>query len=239
MQQMQRFISLISFGAIMAAILFVYQTENDRAVFTISGFGFEPFPFVANKRSYAVVSIKNTGRNYGTIEAAAFDREDKLPMEPTYDPADIAPVQIESGKEQEVISDLGDKPLIFTPQEVSGLLKGSIPLKIAGFVEYSDRYWLGRRIVGFCDIWNASIGSFTACSEKTYTYGYRYLFSAGIQVREIPMITLGRQTASPTTLPRSEFPDPKIENAAEALTGVCGLSAFLRLRRDTLRSHAL
>src|ERR1700688_706422 len=112
MRKMWRIIQVISIGAIVTLVALLYQIENDRAIFTISGFGLEPFPFAANKRTYAVVSIKNIGRNYGAIEAAAFDRAAKLPTEPTYDPADIAPVQIEGGKEQDVISDLGDKPLI-------------------------------------------------------------------------------------------------------------------------------
>jgi len=203
-------ISLV--GLICAAILsvatYLYTVEKDRAVFTISGIGFEPFPLTANKRTYLVLTVQNIGANYGTIEGAAIEREDKLPTEPTYDPANIAPVQIDGGKDLQVISDLGDKPLIFTQPEIAGLSNGNTHIKITGFIEYSDRYWLGGGIVGFCFVWDSTIANFTACSEKNYTYHHRYLFSPGIHVREVPMITVGTQTVSPVTMPL-QMPDPR------------------------------
>jgi hypothetical protein len=201
-------IRAISLATLVAAAVFFYNVENDRAVFEISGIGFDQFPLVANKRNYITVRIKNIGRNFGSIEAAATDREDKLPAEPTYDPANIAPVQIEGGKELEIISDVGVKPLIFTPAEIAGLSNGNARLKIAGFVEYADRYWLGSGIVGFCYIWDHTVTNFTVCSEKNYTYHRRYFVWNGIQIRDRPMLTVGPQTLTPT-MPQMQAPDPR------------------------------
>src|SRR5271170_6142306 len=170
-------------AAIFAAAPFFYTVEKDRAVFQINRFGDSSFPLVANQRTFLVVTIKNTGRNYGIIEAAAVGPVDELPAEPTYDPVDTARVQIEGRSEQAIYSDLGVKPMIFTQPEINALSKGSVPLKIAGFIEYSDKYWFGKRIVGFCYVWDHAIngGDFTPCTEHNYTYSRWYFFSPGIQ----------------------------------------------------------
>jgi hypothetical protein len=102
-----RYVSAGTAAAIIAAIALLYTAENDRANFTISGIGFDPFPLVANKRTYIVLRVKNTGHNYGTITAASLDRVNVPPTEPTYDPAKIASDTIAGGDEKRIISDLG------------------------------------------------------------------------------------------------------------------------------------
>jgi hypothetical protein len=206
-----RYVSAGAAAAVIAAIALLYTAENDRANFTISGIGFDPFPLVANKRTYIALKVKNTGHNYGTITAASLDRVNVLPTEPTYDPAKIASDTISGGDEKRIISDLGDKPLAFTQQEINGLSNGHTYLKMAGFITYRDKYWLlGNSVVGFCYVWNptdTSVGNFDVCSEGKYTYARTYWFSPGIRVRDVPIKTVGTQTMTPTTMPM-QIPDP-------------------------------
>jgi hypothetical protein len=147
-----RILGMLSLAGVIALAGFIYTVENDRAVFSIAGIGFDPFPLQTAKRTYFVISVKNIGRNYGAIEGAAIDRVSNLPAIPTYDANKIDEAQIDGGKELEIYSDLGDKPLFFTSKEISDISNGTVPFKVAGFVKYRDRYWLGKGIVGFCQI---------------------------------------------------------------------------------------
>ena len=56
--------------------------------------------------------------------------------------------------------------------------------------------------------WKISTGNFSICSEAKYTYSYDFWFLDGIQRRELPMMTVGPQTVSPTTAPL-RIPDPR------------------------------
>jgi hypothetical protein len=140
-------------AAIVLAIALYNSMRSERAALTITHIGFEPFPLVANHRELVVISFKNTGHNYATIEAVAIDRvKCKLPEDPVYDPAYVAPASIAGGEEQELISDVGSQPLTFTQAEIDSLNASKTQFKIVGFIKYVDQHpWiLGRGVVQFC-----------------------------------------------------------------------------------------
>jgi hypothetical protein len=168
---------------------------------------------VANRRTYIAFTVKNTGRNYGTITAAALDHVDEqLPDKPTYDPAQIIGDRIVGADAKRIISDLSDKPLTFTQSEINGLANGHVKLKLIGYVSYDDEHWfLQSGIIGFCYVWNptdTNTGNFNECSERNYTYYQTYWHSPSITVRDYPTLTVSTQTLTPTT-PPMRIPDPK------------------------------
>jgi hypothetical protein len=61
-------------AAIVLAITLYSSMQGERAALTITRIGFDPFPLVANQRELLVISFKNTGHNYATIDAVATDR---------------------------------------------------------------------------------------------------------------------------------------------------------------------
>jgi hypothetical protein len=195
----------------------LYNSMNsDRAALTISAIGFEPFPLVANERVLIVISFKNTGKNYATIDAVATDRvKNKLPDNPIYEPARIPRTSIAGGEELQIISDLGDQPLILTQSQINSLSAPATPLKFIGFIKYTDQkhpWILGGGVVRFCYLWDPKVTSadnFSACNEGQYTERYDYwLFDNRLKIREVPMITVGTQTLTPITA-SPKFPDPK------------------------------
>jgi hypothetical protein len=172
----------------------------------------EPFPLAANQRELIVITFKNTGKNYATIKAIATDGpKKKLPDSPIYEPAHVAPSSIAGGEELQIISDLGDQPLSFTQSQINS--HSITPFKIVGFIEYTDqKYWiLGGGVVQFCYVWDptlTTVDKFGACSEKQYRARCNGWLCHGVNVREIPLISVGVQTVTPITMSH-RVPDPK------------------------------
>ncbi len=196
--------------------------ESDRAALTISNVRFEPFPLVANQRELIVITVKNTGRNYATIAAdgIATDRvKNKLPDDPIYEPARVTPASIAGGEELQFVSDLGDHLLTFTQSEINSL--NTNPFRFIGFIKYTAQKYphlLGGGVVRFCYVWDpalTTVDKFGTCSEKRYTERYEYRFSDGLRIREIPLLTVGTQTVTSTTvplkLPDRRYPIQQIE----------------------------
>jgi hypothetical protein len=205
-------IQFIGAGTLIAIVALWFTLQRDHASLSITNVAFEPSPLMKNERERVAITLKNSAGNYGIIEGAAFDRVDELPDTPIYNPAIIAPAQIGGGGELRIISDVGTKPLIFTPAEIASLKSGRTEFKMAGFIKYSDRYWfLGGSVIGFCYVWDpkdTAAGNFSACPEKSYTYAYNYWFFDGISIHEVPMVTVGVQVVSPTAAP-IRFPDSR------------------------------
>lgn len=192
--------------------------ESDRAALTITNVRFEPFPLVANQRELIVITVKNTGRNYATIAAdgMATDRvRNRLPDNPIYEPARVTPASIGGGEELQFLSDLGDHLLTFTQSEINSL--NTNLFKFIGFIKYTDQkypYLLGGGVVRFCYVWDptlTAVEKFGTCSEKQYTERYEYRFRDGLNIREIPLLTVGTQAVTSTTVPL-RFPDRNIQS---------------------------
>lgn len=187
--------------------------QADRAFISIGVIEFEPSVPVADKRIRIAIMLKNSGRNRATIEGMATDRLGKLPPQPKYELTNIAHVDIPTGGDLRVISDLGVKPLILAQAELNSLKDGSMEFIVAGFIKYSDvfSWFLGTTVLGYCYVWDpkdTSVGNFSVCPEKAYVYTYRYWLWDGIPYQEVPMIGIGTRTVSPTTAP-IRVPDPQ------------------------------
>jgi hypothetical protein len=156
-----------------------------------------------------VISFKNTGHNYATIVSVAIDRvKSALPSDPIYDPANITPRSIAGGEELEIVSDVGDKPLTFTASEISSLHASKTLFKIIGFIRYTDQRALGGGVLQFCKVWDVKVpDGVSDCSERQYTHDYHFWFRDGLNIREIPLITIGPQSVTPITAP-AQMPDP-------------------------------
>ena len=207
-----RLLPRVGAGVLLAAAALWFTLQRDRAALTISSVDFDP-PLAADHPVRIALVLKNSGQDYATITGAATDRVSaQLPDQPIYDVARIAPARVPGGGELRLISDLGTQPLIFSQAEIDSLKAGTSALKFTGFIEYRDKYWfLGGSVVGFCYVWDprdADTGNFSVCSEAKYTYSYNFWFLDGIQRRELPMMTVGPQTVSPTTAPL-RIPDPR------------------------------
>ena len=186
--------------------------QSERAALTITRIGLDPFPLVPNQRELLVISFKNTGHNYATIDAVASDRvKSKLPDNPAYDPTHVAPKSIAGGEELEIVSDVGDKELTFTASEINSLNTSKTLFKVIGFIRYRDQkhpWILGGGVLQFCYVWDVKVADgFSVCSEQQYTHQYDFLLRDGLKIREMPMVTIGTQTVTPITAPL-RFPDP-------------------------------
>jgi hypothetical protein len=200
-------------GTVLGYISLYVALNSDRAELTITGIGFEPFPLVANQRELLVITFKNTGKNYATIEAIATDRvKNRLHDSPSYDPAEITDYSAAGGEEFRVISNLGPQPLLFTQTQINSFNAPATPLKIIGFIKYTDqKYWiLGGGVVQFCYVWDPTLTTddkFGACSEKQYTARCNGWFCR-VNVRPIHMVSDGVQVLTPITM-LHRIPDPK------------------------------
>jgi hypothetical protein len=202
--------AVVVLGVIWTALWVLMQ--GDRAFVALRALEFDPSIPLADKRVRIVLTLKNSGGNYATIEGMATDRKNQLPTEPKYELANITPVDIPAGEELRIISDFGPVPLVFTQQELTA---GETSLKVVGFVRYRSNlfnwFLFGNAVLGFCYVWDphdTDIGNFSVCREKQFSYRYNYRFSDGISIEEVPMLTVGAQTVSPTTAPL-RFPDPR------------------------------
>jgi hypothetical protein len=205
-------------AAVVAAFLAlggigIFGLLADRASLSISNVEFEPSIPLADSRMRLAITIKNSGRHSATIEEVATDRADHLPTEPQYEFAQITPVAIPPGGKLRLITDLGTKPLVLTQLELNSIKDERASFTIDGFIKYSDIFnWiLGNAVLGFCYVWDPKdtrVGNFSVCQERQYTYSYHYWFRDGIRHHEIPMVTIGIQTVSPTTAPL-KVPDPR------------------------------
>jgi hypothetical protein len=204
--------------AVLVFVIPLYNTmESERAALTITKIGFEPFPLVANQREFLVISFKNTGHNYATIDAVSTDRvKSKLPDNPIYDPANFTPTRVPGGEEQQIVSDVGDRPLIFTQSEIDSLNASRTQFKVIGFMRYTDQrhsWILGGGVLQFCYVWDFKVpDGFSVCSERRYTRQYDFRFRDGLRIREVPLITIGTQTTTPITLsPKIQDPNYPIQ----------------------------
>jgi hypothetical protein len=67
---------------------------------------------------------------------------------------------------------------------------------------------LGGGVLQFCYVWDVNVtAGFSVCSERQYTHQYDFWFRDGLNIREIPLITIGTQTVSSIT-PPLRIPDP-------------------------------